>query len=209
MSYLTDGKVVNNSGLSVVHLSSVTPITCLSRCRFDVMCTAINYVFSTSSLTDKYVTSCSLLHGTHLSMLTFVSPQRKSIFSRIVRRGNNVLMYKDFHLSSRKSLTGYIHCIIKHHCDVITAGETALLPRPRDCSEWRVLGRSESGVYEVCHHHPSLRVKEGENCFSVYCDMDTDGGGWTVSIKPKMNLQESVPVYLFSENIWVECIIGR
>ena len=43
----------------------------------------------------------------------------------------------------------------------------------RDCMDVMHLGYRESGVYDV-----SL---DGLNISSVYCDMDTAGGGWTVS----------------------------
>ncbi|GBM21712.1 Tenascin-R [Araneus ventricosus] len=45
--------------------------------------------------------------------------------------------------------------------------------RPRDCSDHLLNGNSESGVYPIYPNSQSVGV-------DVYCDMDTDGGGWTV-----------------------------
>ncbi|GIX84974.1 piggyBac transposable element-derived protein 4, partial [Caerostris darwini] len=47
--------------------------------------------------------------------------------------------------------------------------------RPRDCSEVLSTGQNRSGVYTVW---PMSRFTASKSV-DVYCDMDTDGGGWT------------------------------
>ncbi|KAL3832730.1 hypothetical protein ACJMK2_024346 [Sinanodonta woodiana] len=43
---------------------------------------------------------------------------------------------------------------------------------PRDCMDIQLMGHNTTGIYKI---YPS-----GTMGFSVRCDMDTDGGGWTV-----------------------------
>ena len=47
----------------------------------------------------------------------------------------------------------------------------------RDCSDLQTLGANVSRVYDI-NLDPDGKAPDLR---SVYCDMDTDGGGWTVS----------------------------
>ncbi|XP_065051441.1 fibrinogen C domain-containing protein 1-B-like [Rhopilema esculentum] len=66
---------------------------------------------------------------------------------------------------------GYYICDAKNKVGV-ASDSTVLEIQKRDCSSWRKSGQSKNGLYII---NPDNGI-----AFSVYCDMENDGGGWTV-----------------------------
>ncbi|KAL4231206.1 Fibrinogen-related domains (FReDs) [Mactra antiquata] len=90
---------------------------------------------------------------------------------------NTDMIVKEFHNLTRlmgvlpllESLQNDVK-VITEHVEVISKGTRQ---RVADCAEWLRLGYTSSGIYTV---YPETLWRP----LDVYCDMDTDGGGWTV-----------------------------
>ncbi|KAG8178278.1 hypothetical protein JTE90_001314 [Oedothorax gibbosus] len=65
---------------------------------------------------------------------------------------------------------------VKDNYPICSCANAVNSTRPVDCEEVLRRGQKQSGVYAVW---PRSRVI-GDRSLEVYCDMDTDGGGWLV-----------------------------
>ena len=71
----------------------------------------------------------------------------------------------------------YQNCSCSSSSDDESTNQLARLPR--DCTEILSSGHLTSGIYKI-HPHPQGIYHSNTSTLNVYCDMDTDGGGWTV-----------------------------
>ncbi|KAF8789150.1 Tenascin-N like protein [Argiope bruennichi] len=81
-----------------------------------------------------------------------------------------VLAYLDFanKLIEEAKQNFSICDVTKNHTKIVLLHE-----KPKDCSEVMENGNNKSGVYTIWPSHGEFHFKQ----LTVYCDMDTDGGG--------------------------------
>lgn len=84
-------------------------------------------------------------------------------------------------------------CRLHRSCDCQTVSDTGWrlytnpTLRPKDCKELYNSGKLDSGVYTI---YPWERFDPNCRPVQVYCDMETEGGGWT-AIQRRVNGEES------------------
>ena len=62
-----------------------------------------------------------------------------------------------------------------------------MLNQPEDCADLLRRGNKQSGVYEVFMRKTGRKLQ-------VYCDMDTDNGGWLVGIDNHLLEQDTIVI---------------
>ena len=128
----------------------------------------ISFVFSllTISITNNITLCKAACTATECIAGTCTSDDLQPIDAKVLQKPLNIHITHD-----------YQNCSCSSSSDDESTNQP--LPPPRDCTEILSSGHLTSGIYKI-NPHPKNIYHSNASTISVFCDMVTDGGGWTV-----------------------------